>query len=335
MHPTQTGHGQQHDSMQILPDPVKAYIVQRLALRHAPAMIAEAVQANFGIGVDGAQVLACACGETAVPTLTGRLQNQESDDDEVTPSTLTARLQNQDFGDADDMAASPTLTARLQNQDFGDADDMAASSTLTPRLQNQDFGDADDMAAPPTLTARSQNQDFGYADDMAAPSTLTARLRSQDSDDADAVPPTLTGRLQNQESAGAMPKLTDEIKEFIVKSLARYDTPSQVAAAVRENFGIEVSRQRVYRYDPGNAQPPMRRWAELHAATRAAFLRQVAEIGVAHKTVRLAMLDRMANDALDRDDYAKVAKFLEQAAKECGGKFEGRKPIAMADCPKL
>jgi hypothetical protein len=83
-----------------------------------------------------------------------------------------------------------------------------------------------------------------------------------------------------------MPTLTDEIKTFIVKGLACYDTPSQVAEAVKAEFGLEVSRQQVYVYDPGCSQPPAQRWRDLHAATRAALLRELGEIGIAHRAVR-------------------------------------------------
>ena len=40
-----------------------------------------------------------------------------------------------------------------------------------------------------------------------------------------------------------MAALNSEVKGFIVQALACFDTPSQVAAAVREEFGIEVTRQ--------------------------------------------------------------------------------------------
>jgi hypothetical protein len=130
--------------------------------------------------------------------------------------------------------------------------------------------------------------------------------------------PTLTGRLQNGDS---MSTITDEIKEFIVKGLACYDTPSQVVDAVNVHFGVTVSRQQVYRYDPGCYEPPAQRWIDLHAATRAAFLRQAAEIGVAHKAVRLRMLDRLATRC-ERNSVALALASLEQAAKECGGIFE-------------
>ena len=119
-----------------------------------------------------------------------------------------------------------------------------------------------------------------------------------------------------------MPTLTDDIKEFIVKGLACFDSPSQVAEAVKVNFGIEVSRQQVYAYDPGCSQPPAPRWREIHAATRRAFLSGVAEIGIAQKVVRLRMLDRYAQRAEARNHCHDAAAYLEQAAKECGGIFE-------------
>jgi hypothetical protein len=121
-----------------------------------------------------------------------------------------------------------------------------------------------------------------------------------------------------------MPTLTDEIKTFIVKRLARFDSPSQVAEAVKANFGVALSRQHVYVYDPRCTQPPAPRWCELHAATRAAFLKDAAAIGVAHKTVRLLMLDRMARHAETRNYFDLTASLLEQAAKECGGVFDGK-----------
>ena len=122
-----------------------------------------------------------------------------------------------------------------------------------------------------------------------------------------------------------MTTLTDEIKEFIVKGLACFDTPSQVAEAVKATFGIEVSRQHVHTYDPASAQPPAPRWRELHAATRQAFLDDTAEIGIAQKAVRLRTLERYVQRAEARGSFTLAAAFLEQAAKECGGVYESRK----------
>jgi hypothetical protein len=123
-----------------------------------------------------------------------------------------------------------------------------------------------------------------------------------------------------------MSELSDEIKTFIVKSLACYDTPSKVAEAVYVTFDVKVTRQQVHRYDPNCAQPPTERWCALHAATRQAFLADLAEIGVAHRNVRLRMLDRMARAAEERHNLTNAASLLEQAAKECGGIYDRTRP---------
>ena len=154
------------------------------------------------------------------------------------------------------------------------------------------------------------------------PSTQTVSTQTASTQ----VASTLTGRLQDEES---MPTLTDEIKEFIVKGLARYESPTQVAEAVKENFDVTVCRQQIYRYDPGCSQPPAQRWRDLHAATRQAYLREVAEIGIAQKAVRLAMLDSMARRTLALSQYERAAGFMEQAARECGGIYENRRPIVV------
>src|SRR4051812_1813893 len=82
--------------------------------------------------------------------------------------------------------------------------------------------------------------------------------------------PTLTQPLQDDES---MPPISDEIKEFIVRGLATFDTPSEVVGSVKANFGLELSRQHVYTYDPQCTQPPAARWRELPAMTEAEFRR--------------------------------------------------------------
>lgn len=138
-----------------------------------------------------------------------------------------------------------------------------------------------------------------------------------DGDSADA--PAYTPLTQDAES---MPHLTDEIKTFIVRGLATFETPSEVAEAVKSNFGVEITRRHVYAYDPRCTQPPAPRWCALHAATRAAFLEELAEIGIAHKAFRLRALDRMVHDALKHRYPGRVQSLLEQAAKECGGFFE-------------
>jgi len=167
----------------------------------------------------------------------------------------------------------------------------------------------------------------GHGQDVEATADLTDESGAHPSPPPDG-PTRFTGGLQNEKSKAAPTPLTDEIKEFIVKGLACHDTPSQVAEAVNLMFGVTVSRQRVYRYDPGNPRPPAQRWRELHAATRQALLRELAEIGVAHRAVRLRRLDRLASRC-ERNNVTTALKCLEMAAKECGGMYEKRRPIVL------
>jgi hypothetical protein len=95
-----------------------------------------------------------------------------------------------------------------------------------------------------------------------------------------------------------------------------------VAEAVKSTFGVAVTRQQVHLYDPACAQPPAPRWRELHAATRRAFLAEIAEIGVSHKAVRLRLLERMTHQAIENRYPDVAAALLEQTAKECGGIYD-------------
>src|SRR3569623_1036516 len=137
--------------------------------------------------------------------------------------------------------------------------------------------------------------------DAAAPSdatdffgdALTSALAAEVSPSDSAA--TLTGPLPGAKNAHV---LSNEIKAFIVRGLARYQSPYEVADAVAETFGIKVSRQRVLAYIPNGAQPPSKRWCDLHAATLRAFLKEAASVGVAHKVARLKLLDLLTERAV-------------------------------------
>ena len=47
-----------------------------------------------------------------------------------------------------------------------------------------------------------------------------------------------------------MAALKEPVKIFIVQSLACFETPQQVADAVKQNYKIEIERQQVALYDP-------------------------------------------------------------------------------------
>lgn len=123
-----------------------------------------------------------------------------------------------------------------------------------------------------------------------------------------------------------MTKLTEEQKVFIVKALACFDTPSQVAEGVKEEFGIDVSRQLCATYDPTKyvGRNLCKKWRTIFAATRKRFTEEVSDIPIASKAFRLRALGRIAERAGKNNIL--VMQALEQAAKESGGFYENRKP---------
>jgi hypothetical protein len=126
-----------------------------------------------------------------------------------------------------------------------------------------------------------------------------------------------------------MPKLDDTVKAFIVQALACYDSPTTVADAVREEFGITVDRFHVARYDPTKVagRDVAAKWRAMHAATRKAFLEDVGQIPIAQRAVRVRMLGRLVDKAVERKNAPLAAQLLEQVAKEVGGSFDARRRI--------
>lgn len=100
-----------------------------------------------------------------------------------------------------------------------------------------------------------------------------------------------------------MAALTPEIKTFIVQALACFDSPSQVAEAVKANFGVTVSRQQVEIHDPTkrSSKGLAKRWVMLFEDTRANFRETIVEVPVANRAYRLLSLGRMLEEAESAD----------------------------------
>lgn len=127
-----------------------------------------------------------------------------------------------------------------------------------------------------------------------------------------------------------MAALTDDVRAFIVRALACYDTPSQVAAAVKEEFGLEIMRQQVAAYDPTKATSKKGlapKWIALFEATRKKFLEDVSQIPIANQATRLRVLDRLLRQAEANRNAPLAAQLLEQAAKEVGGAYTDRRRL--------
>jgi hypothetical protein len=131
----------------------------------------------------------------------------------------------------------------------------------------------------------------------------------------------------------AKAKLSDEVKTYIVQALACFDSPSIVAASVKKEFGVEVSRQLVESHDPnkkaaGGLAP---KWKALFEETRKTFLEDTASIAISHRAVRLRALQRMADKAETQGNMVLASSLLKQAAEEVGGSYTNRRELTGKD----
>lgn len=121
-----------------------------------------------------------------------------------------------------------------------------------------------------------------------------------------------------------MAALNDGVKRFVVQALACYDTPTQVAEAVKEEFGLDVSRQQVSAYDPTKhaGRNLSKKWRVLFEDTRKRFREEAAEVPIASRAYRLRALQRVA-DRSGRNVNL-LLRVMEQAAKEVGDVYVNR-----------
>lgn len=123
-----------------------------------------------------------------------------------------------------------------------------------------------------------------------------------------------------------MAALNSEVKGFIVQALACFDTPSQVAEAVKNDFGLVVTRQQVESHDPTKVSGKglAAKWVTLFHDTRKRFREETAEIPIANRAYRLRALGRFVEKAEGMRNLALALQVLEQAAKECGDMYVNR-----------
>ncbi|PNG32207.1 hypothetical protein A1395_22125 [Pseudomonas protegens] len=123
-----------------------------------------------------------------------------------------------------------------------------------------------------------------------------------------------------------MAALKDEVKRFIVQALACFDTPTQVVQAVKETFGLDVTRQQCELYDPTKyaGRDLGVKWRTVFEDTRKRFREDTADIPIANRAFRLRGLARMAEKAESMRNLALTAQLYEQAAKECGDMYVNR-----------
>ncbi|CAD9195553.1 MULTISPECIES: DUF2280 domain-containing protein [Acinetobacter] len=127
-----------------------------------------------------------------------------------------------------------------------------------------------------------------------------------------------------------MAVLKKEVKLFIVRSLAVFNTPTETAELVHQDYGVVVTKQQCEKYDPTkrsgeNLSPELK--AEFEA-TREEFLEKPKNIPIANLSVRL---QRMENQYQKHGKNRVAAlSILKQAAEDVGGKYTNKQEITGA-----
>ena len=116
-----------------------------------------------------------------------------------------------------------------------------------------------------------------------------------------------------------MAALKEPVKIFIVQSLACFDTPQQVADAVKQEFGIEIERQQVSAYDPTKptGKNLSKKLKDLFTRTREDFKSNIYDIPLANKAVRLNELQKMYVD------WNKNKKMKQSGIKQIKDEMQG------------
>jgi hypothetical protein len=122
-------------------------------------------------------------------------------------------------------------------------------------------------------------------------------------------------------------KMRDVHRAFLVRELACFASPSEAVNAVKDQFGIDITMQAVEHYDPTKkaGQKTAKKWAEMFAMARQAFIEEVSEsVPFAHRSVRIKELAHAANQFKRQKNYIGMARILEQIAKEVGNVHTNR-----------
>jgi hypothetical protein len=124
-------------------------------------------------------------------------------------------------------------------------------------------------------------------------------------------------------------QLSDELKDFATSCFARFMRPMQVVRAVEHRFGIKLERNRIQIFDPESAKGKTlgKKRKALFAEVRQRFLKELEEIPIASKMVRLQQLQTHYEKAADDGNVRLALDVLEKAAKEAGGAHSNERTV--------
>lgn len=129
-------------------------------------------------------------------------------------------------------------------------------------------------------------------------------------------------------------KLTDAMRAVIVRELACYAMPDEVSKMVKEDFGIDITRQGIECYDPTKfaGRGLSKKWTTLFHAARKEFIEDFASrVPEANKAVRIRGLALASRQMKARGNYMGMSHMYEQIAKEVGNVHTNRRELTGKD----
>lgn len=123
-----------------------------------------------------------------------------------------------------------------------------------------------------------------------------------------------------------MPALKNHQKMFVVQRLAWFDSPTEVANAVKDEFNLVVDRSQIAQYDPTtqSGRELGIKLQEFFFDQRRKFLADIEQIPLANKTVRVRELSKLFYAARQRNNTVLAASLCEQIAKEVGNFYTNK-----------
>jgi hypothetical protein len=119
-------------------------------------------------------------------------------------------------------------------------------------------------------------------------------------------------------------KLSPQVQLAIVKELACYQTPTEVVETLRQERGIEISRQAVRYYNPTQNPQLAPHLVQLFNEQRRTFQTQIDAIAIESRVYRQQCRLRLW---LKNQHNPQVAlSILDSAAKEAGGAYGSKAP---------
>lgn len=127
----------------------------------------------------------------------------------------------------------------------------------------------------------------------------------------------------------AEPKLSEEAQIFAVTELACFRTPSEVAEALKTEYGVEITRQSVQRYDPTTyaGRTLSEKLKTVFSDARRRWREETADIAISGKAARIRELESLAKKAAGMNNLALAKEIYKQIAEEMGDVFTNKRTL--------